>query len=163
MSYLLILLALIGAMALIDAKYRLLVFARPLPALVTLLLGTGIFLLWDVIAIDQGIFLHRESSLMTGVMIAHQLPLEEVFFLFFLCYQTMILVNGALAWQSRRRQRSVGTVLGTGASRTGSKNGLTAASAAEPASEKVSETVVEPGQSTTATHERPATQRGGTI
>ena len=34
---------------------------------------------------------------MTGIMLAPQLPLEEAFFLAFLCYQTMILFTGALA------------------------------------------------------------------
>lgn len=102
MTYLLILLGLILCMGLLDARHRLFVFARPLPALGSLVLGTGIFLLWDVIAINQGIFLHRESPLMTGVMIGEQLPLEEAFFLFFLCYQTMVLVTGYLAWRARR-------------------------------------------------------------
>lgn len=105
MTYLLILVALICCMGALDAKYKLFVFAQPLPALFSLLAGTGIFLFWDVIAIDQGIFLHRESPLMTGVMIAEQLPLEEGFFLFFLCYQTMILVNGAFRWRAHRRHR----------------------------------------------------------
>ncbi len=101
MTYLLILLALIACMGLLDAKYRLFVFAQPVPAIVALLGGTGMFLLWDVLAIDLGIFLHRESPLMTGVMLGDQLPLEEAFFLFFLCYQTMILVTGWFAWRVR--------------------------------------------------------------
>lgn len=105
MTYLLILLALICCMGALDARFKLFVFARPLPALVSLLIGTGIFLLWDVIAIDQGIFLHRESPLMTGMMIAPQLPLEEAFFLFFLCYQTMILINGISSWRGHRGKR----------------------------------------------------------
>ena len=96
------LLALIGCMVLLDARYRLFVFARPLPALASLAAGTCIFLLWDVTAIEKGIFLHRESPLMTGVMVGEQLPLEEVFFLLFLCYQTMVLLNGALVWRAHR-------------------------------------------------------------
>lgn len=108
MTYLLILLALIGCMVLLDAKYRLFVFARPLPALVSLAAGTCFFLLWDVIAIGQGIFLHRESALMTGVMLGEQLPLEEAFFLLFLCYHTMVLLNGALAWRAHRATTRAG-------------------------------------------------------
>ncbi|GAA1886519.1 hypothetical protein GCM10009715_35810 [Paeniglutamicibacter psychrophenolicus] len=102
MTYLLILLALIACMGALDARYRLFVFARPLPAALALAGGTAVFLLWDVIAIDLGIFLHRESGLMTGVMLADQLPLEEAFFLFFLCYNTMVLFTGALALGARR-------------------------------------------------------------
>lgn len=102
MTYLLILLALIACMAALDARYRLFVFARPAPALLALAGGTAMFLLWDLIAIDLGIFLHRESVLMTGVMLGPQLPLEEAFFLFFLCYNTMVLFTGALTLGARR-------------------------------------------------------------
>ncbi|WP_404290764.1 lycopene cyclase domain-containing protein [Glutamicibacter arilaitensis] len=81
-------------MGLVDARFKLFVFDKPLAALACLGLGTAFFLVWDVIAIAQGIFLHLDSGLMTGLMVAEQLPLEEVFFLFFLCYSTMIVVNG---------------------------------------------------------------------
>lgn len=102
MTYLVILLALITCMGLIDARYRLFVFAQPVPAVVALLGSTAMFLLWDVIAIDQGIFLHRESPLMTGAMLGDQLPVEEAFFLFFLCYQTMVLFTGFGTWRAHR-------------------------------------------------------------
>ena len=69
MTYLSSCLALIACMGLLDARYRLFVFAQPVPALLALPGATAMFLLWDVIAIDQGIFLHRESPLMTGVML----------------------------------------------------------------------------------------------
>lgn len=92
--YLLILLGLLVCMALIDARFKLFIFAKPLAALLSLILGTAFFLLWDVLAISQGIFLHRDSQLMTGIMVAEQLPLEEVFFLIFLCYSTMVVVTG---------------------------------------------------------------------
>lgn len=108
MSYLLILLGLLACMVILDAKYRLFVFAQPVPALLSLLAGTGIFLLWDVIAIEQGIFLHLESPLMTGLMLGPQLPLEEAFFLMFLCYQTMLLVLGFLRWRVWRKPRETG-------------------------------------------------------
>lgn len=94
MIYLLILLGLLACMALIDARFKLFIFAKPLAALLSLILGTAFFLLWDVLAISQGIFLHRDSPLMTGIMVAEQLPLEEVFFLIFLCYSTMVVVTG---------------------------------------------------------------------
>lgn len=92
--YLLILLGLLACMVLIDARFKLFIFAKPLAALLSLILGTAFFLLWDVLAISQGIFLHRDSPLMTGIMVAEQLPLEEVFFLIFLCYSTMVVVTG---------------------------------------------------------------------
>lgn len=104
MIYLLILLALLGCMCLLDARYKLFFFNRPLAAFLVLASGLAYFLIWDIWAIAEGIFLHRPSPLMTGIMVADQLPLEEVFFLTFLCYQTMILFTGALRLLARRRR-----------------------------------------------------------
>ena len=101
MIYLIILLLLLGCMALLDARWKLFLFARPWVAAAVLAIGTAYFLVWDVAAIAAGIFLHRESHLMTGIMIGPQLPLEEAFFLLFLCYQTMILFTGALRFARR--------------------------------------------------------------
>ncbi|MGO4385736.1 lycopene cyclase domain-containing protein [Specibacter sp. RAF43] len=108
MSYLLILLVLLACMALLDARWKLFLFARPLPAAAVVLLGTGFFLAWDVSAIAAGIFVHRQSPLMTGIMIGPQLPLEEAFFLLFLCYQTMILFTGAQRVLGRDRPSGQG-------------------------------------------------------
>lgn len=94
MIYLGILLFLLACMALLDARFTLFVFAAPLRALLCLAAGTGFFVLWDVLAIERGIFVHKESELMTGIMVGEQFPLEEVFFLVFLCYCSMIAVAG---------------------------------------------------------------------
>lgn len=104
MIYLSLLIGVIGCMALIDARFRLFVFDRPVRAVIVLVLGTGFFLAWDLAAIAQGIFLHIDSPLMTGVMLAPELPLEELFFLLFFCYQTMVLACGFEHWRRRRAQ-----------------------------------------------------------
>ncbi|GHD04776.1 lycopene cyclase domain-containing protein [Zhihengliuella salsuginis] len=106
MTYLLILVALIGCMALLDFRFRLLLWNRPLAGALTLALGTAFFLAWDVWAIHEGIFLHRASPLMTGIMLGDQLPLEELFFLVFLCYQTLILFTGAEQLIKRRKEQA---------------------------------------------------------
>ncbi|MEE1620943.1 lycopene cyclase domain-containing protein [Zafaria sp. Z1313] len=97
MTYLLILLGLLACMTALDARYRLFLFRAPLPALAALAVGTAVLLAWDAWAIAEGIFLHRDSVWMTGIMLADQLPLEEAFFLVFLCYQSMVLVAGLQA------------------------------------------------------------------
>lgn len=96
MIYLSILLLLLGCMAALDARWKLFLFARPAAGVTVLVAGTAFFLLWDVAAIAAGIFLHRDSPLMTGIMIGPQLPLEEAFFLLFLCYQAMVVFTGVL-------------------------------------------------------------------
>ncbi|WP_372697457.1 lycopene cyclase domain-containing protein [Arthrobacter sp. JSM 101049] len=109
MAYLLILLALLGCMALLDARFRLFFWARPLAATLVTALGLGYFLSWDLFAIAAGIFLHRESPLMTGIMLGPELPLEEPVFLLFLVYQTMVLFTGVLAWFRRKPVGQAGT------------------------------------------------------
>ncbi|RZU62997.1 lycopene cyclase domain-containing protein [Zhihengliuella halotolerans] len=106
MTYLLILVGLIGCMVLLDFRFRLLLWSRPVAGALTLVIGTAFFLIWDIQAIQHGIFLHRASPLMTGIMLGDQLPLEELFFLFFLCYQSMILFTGAERLIARRRAES---------------------------------------------------------
>lgn len=107
MIYLGILLALLACMGLLDAKGKLFIFRHPVRGILALGLGTGFFVLWDVLAIRQGIFLHKESELMTGIMVGEQFPLEEVFFLVFLCYCAMIAFTGlpVLAGMLRNRNR----------------------------------------------------------
>lgn len=105
MTYLIILLALLGCMVLTDARWKLFLFKSPVAAAAVLVLGTVFFLAWDIAAIAAGIFLHRDSTLMTGIMIGEQLPLEEGFFLLFLCYQTMILFTGAQGLLDSRQAR----------------------------------------------------------
>lgn len=105
MIYLSVLIGLLLCMVALDARFRLFVFHRPVPAIAVLVIGTAFFLVWDLAAIGQGIFLHIDSPLMTGVMVAPHLPLEEIFFLLFLCYQTMILAAGFAAWRQHRSGR----------------------------------------------------------
>ena len=76
-------------------------------ALIALLLvlaaGVAYFFAWDLWGIAEGVFLHRQSPYMTGVMLAPQLPLEEGFFLLFLSQITMVLFTGALRLLRGRR------------------------------------------------------------
>lgn len=109
MIYLGTLLFVIGCMALLDWRHRLFFFRRPLAATVVMVAGMVYFLGWDLWAIDLGIFLHRDSPLMTGIMLAPELPLEEAFFLFFLSYLTMVLYTGLvqlLTWRAGRHERT---------------------------------------------------------
>ena len=92
--YLTTLLAMIGCMMLIDRRYRLFLWQDAHTATLVLALGLGFFLAWDVLGIRLGIFFRGESTIMTGVLLAPELPLEEPVFLLFLCYLTMVLVTG---------------------------------------------------------------------
>jgi lycopene cyclase domain-containing protein len=51
--------------------------------------GVLFFLVWDIAGVGLGVFFRGETSFMTGIQIAPEVPLEEVFFLTLLCYLTM--------------------------------------------------------------------------
>ncbi|MDQ0708800.1 lycopene cyclase domain-containing protein [Arthrobacter woluwensis] len=109
MSYLIALLVSAAGMAVLDRRWRLVLWRATRSAALVVLLGTVFFLVWDLVAIGLGIFRHGDSAHMTGVLLAPELPLEEPVFLAFLCYTALVLFAGAeriLEWvQERRRKR----------------------------------------------------------
>jgi len=58
-------------------------------ATIVLAAGLVFFIVWDLAGISQGIFFRGETDFMTGLQLAPELPLEELFFLTLLCYLTM--------------------------------------------------------------------------
>jgi predicted Kef-type K+ transport protein len=57
-----------------------------------------------VVAIAHGMYERGDSPAMTGIEVADELPLEEVFFVVFFCYVTMVAHGAAsLALAARRR------------------------------------------------------------
>ncbi|WP_404320585.1 lycopene cyclase domain-containing protein [Arthrobacter luteolus] len=90
--YLLFLLASIGCMVLLDHRFKLFFFSgAPLRAAVVLAAGLAFFLVWDLFGIGLDIFYRGETQFMLGLELAPHLPVEEAFFLAFLCYLTMVL------------------------------------------------------------------------
>ena len=95
--YLAALLISITGMLVLDAHFKLFFAAAPLRAAIVLGVGVVFFLAWDVAGITLGIFFRGDPDVLTGVLLAPELPLEELFFLVLLCYTTM----NAYAWFSR--------------------------------------------------------------
>ena len=93
--YLACLLVALGAMVLLDARFRLVFWRDARRASIVLALGLVFFLAWDLAGIALGVFARGGSRLMTGIELAPELPLEEVFFLLFLCYLVLVLLTGA--------------------------------------------------------------------
>ncbi|MDH6237987.1 lycopene cyclase domain-containing protein [Cryobacterium sp. CG_9.6] len=104
-SYLLILLVVIGCMALIDRKFRLFFWKDPRRASIVMAVGLVFFIAWDLLGIYLGIFFRGETSYMTGILLARELPLEEPFFLVFLSYLIMVLITGIELTMRRVRER----------------------------------------------------------
>lgn len=97
--YLFGLLLSIAGMATLDWRYKLAFFADRKRTILTLLICTGVFVLWDLMAIRQGVFIHGHSQFVLPFTIVPQFPLEELFFLTLLCYCTLVIYNaGAKRW-----------------------------------------------------------------
>jgi lycopene cyclase domain-containing protein len=105
--YLIALLVSLSGMVVLDRRFRLFFWQSWRRAAVVMVVGIAFFLAWDVAGIDLGIFFRGNPGLLTGVLIGHELPLEEVFFLALLCYLTMnlygFIARSGLSSRQRRR------------------------------------------------------------
>ncbi|PZQ92054.1 MAG: lycopene cyclase domain-containing protein [Leifsonia xyli] len=103
LGYLGALLVSIAGMLVLDARYRLFLWRAPRAAALTLLVGVGLLLAVDLLAIALGVFRVGDSPALSGVMLAPHLPLEEPVFLVFLCLLTMV-VHGLVRRMRRARR-----------------------------------------------------------
>ena len=87
--YLAALLVSLTGMVMLDRRFTLFFWQDALGATLVLTTGIVFFLIWDLTGIDAGVFFRGEGPWMTGILLAPELPLEEVFFLTLLCYMTM--------------------------------------------------------------------------
>lgn len=105
-AYLAALLFSLGGMVVLDWRYRLYFWRAPVRAAVVLLSGVVFFVVWDLLGIGLGIFFRGQTEFMTGILLAPELPLEEIFFLALLCYLTMNVWLGVTdRFTSRRSAR----------------------------------------------------------
>lgn len=90
-AYLAVIIGGLVGMGIIDWRYKLALFYDKKRTILTVSIMVIIFLLWDVAGIFLNIFFSGESNYVTGVMLAPELPLEEVFFLTLLSYMPLVL------------------------------------------------------------------------
>jgi lycopene cyclase domain-containing protein len=89
--YLLSLVFVLLCMALTDRRWKLFFWADARRAAVVFAFGFAFFLVWDLVALHYELYERGRSELMTGIEVAPELPLEELFFVAFLPYVTMVL------------------------------------------------------------------------
>jgi lycopene cyclase domain-containing protein len=89
--YLLALVAVLGCMAATDHRWRLFFWADARRAWAVFAVGFAFFLVWDLVALELALYERGRSEYMTGIEVAPELPLEELFFVAFLPYLTMVL------------------------------------------------------------------------
>ena len=96
-------------MVLLDRRFSLFFWRDARRAAIVLTLGVGFFLVWDLGGILIGIFFRGQTEFMTGLLIGPELPIEEVFFLTLLCYNTMNAYTAAGDWLDGRWSRRAST------------------------------------------------------
>lgn len=94
-----LLFSLVG-MGILDWRYRLALFYDPRRTLIVVGIGVVVFTLWDALGIMLGIFFSGHSPYMSGMYLAPEYPVEELFFLTFLCYFTLVFYRlGVTKWR----------------------------------------------------------------
>jgi lycopene cyclase domain-containing protein len=102
-AYLLALSVSLTGMIVLDRRFGLFFWRAPRAAAVVLTAGVVFFLAWDLVGIGSGIFYRGQTAFMTGLQLAPELPVEELFFLIFLCYLFMNALQGARMLLDARR------------------------------------------------------------
>jgi lycopene cyclase domain-containing protein len=105
LTYLVALLVPLAALAAVDRHRRLVLWAHPVRGVAVLALGSAAFLGWDLLALAHGFYRRGGSPLMTGVDVAPDLPVEELFFVLFLCYLGLVLHRLAYGLLGRARRK----------------------------------------------------------
>lgn len=75
----------------LDWRHRVALFADARRTLATVGIGVAVFVVWDLVGVGLGIFFRGDSAYLTGIQVAPEVPLEELFFLTLLVYQTLLL------------------------------------------------------------------------
>ncbi|MGY4642674.1 lycopene cyclase domain-containing protein [Cellulomonas sp. URHB0016] len=89
--YVVALLVSLAGVVVLDARHRLFVWHHPRRALAVLAVGVVMFLAWDLLAISRGIFGRGQAAALLGVEVAPHLPVEEILFVTFFGYLTMVV------------------------------------------------------------------------
>jgi lycopene cyclase domain-containing protein len=92
--YLAALLFSLMGMVILDRRFSLFFWADSRRASIVLPAGVLFFLLWDLAGIGLGIFFRGPSEFVTGLVVAPEVPIEEIAFLALLCYLTMNVFAG---------------------------------------------------------------------
>jgi lycopene cyclase domain-containing protein len=94
----------LAGLAVLDRRFGLAFWSQPRRAALTVALAVAGFLGWDLIGLGLGIFARGDSPHQTGLLLAPELPIEEVFFLTLLSYVALLVWRG-LARAGRPRSR----------------------------------------------------------
>ena len=93
--YLIALILSILGVGLLDFTHKLALFVDARATLLAVTISVAVFLAWDIVGIINGIFFRGDAPHLSGILLAPELPLEEVFFLTLLGYNTLVVYRWA--------------------------------------------------------------------
>ncbi|WP_258724602.1 lycopene cyclase domain-containing protein [Cellulomonas sp. NS3] len=123
LAYLGALLVSIGGIALLDRAHRLAFWSDWRLSAACVGIGVAAFLAWDLAGLALGIFARGDSPHMTGILLAPELPIEEVGFLTLLCYTALAAWRAFDRWVAERRGAAPGASRPSSGSAPGASSG----------------------------------------
>ena len=88
----------ISGLLIIDWRHKLAFWFDFKRTTLTVSIAGLVFLIWDFLGIFLDIFYHGQSQYSLPFVILPDFPLEELFFIFLLCYCTLIIYRGLSKW-----------------------------------------------------------------
>lgn len=89
--YLIALVISIAGIALLDHRHKLAFWVDAKASALAISISVAVFLVWDLVGIALGIFFRGNAPHLSGLLLAPELPVEELFFLILLCYNTLLV------------------------------------------------------------------------
>lgn len=84
----------IGGVTLMDWHGKLAFWYDARRTILTVGAAMILFIVWDLLGIHFGIFFMGSSPYMLGIHLWPQFPVEELFFLFLICYMPLLIYRG---------------------------------------------------------------------
>ncbi|MGN7226744.1 lycopene cyclase domain-containing protein [Dietzia maris] len=109
----------------IDHRWKLAAFRAPAATALAVTAAVALLLTWDVLGVRSGVFFRGQTDFMTGLLVAPEIPLEEVVFLAFLSHLALVCATGvvtAIEHVSKRRGARSGGAQNDGAQNDGAQN-----------------------------------------
>ncbi|WP_407334808.1 lycopene cyclase domain-containing protein [Dietzia kunjamensis] len=109
----------------IDHRWKLAAFRAPAATALSVTAAVALLLTWDVLGVRSGVFFRGQTDFMTGLLVAPEIPLEEVVFLAFLSHLALVCATGvvtAVEHLSRRRGARSGGAQDDGAHNNRAQN-----------------------------------------
>lgn len=109
----------------IDHRWKLAAFRAPAATALSVTAAVALLLTWDVLGVRSGVFFRGQTDFMTGLLVAPEIPLEEVVFLAFLSHLALVCATGvvtAVEHVSKRRGARSGGAQNGGAQNDGAQN-----------------------------------------